>query len=231
MTVTCPNGHASVSDDYCDQCGIRLGQISSPRLTKQGEEKAETKPGEPASLGCPACGDRAELGARFCETCGADLAQGGPPPPGPNEAVEWQLTASCDPEYFAQVEASSVELPPSPSDQTFPLNCDRVAIGRHGDWQPEEQAIDLSGAAADAGVSRRHALLARQADGGWTVIDCHSTNGTFLNDSPNAISSEEPVCIREGDQLHLGAWTTITLRRVPGRSLDPPRREGSKDAG
>jgi FHA domain/Double zinc ribbon len=246
MTFTCPNGHASASDDYCDQCGIRLGQASPPSPTPQAEETVGTTEPEPASRICPTCGDRADPGARFCEMCGTDLdhptasprSENHPAAPVAEPAApvaepappEWQLVASCDREYFSQVEADSIELPAFAPDRVFWLHSDRVAIGRHGQLEPEEQAIDLSDAPADAGISHRHALLARQPDGGWTVVDCHSTNGTFLNDSSGPISCEEPVPIGERDQLHVGAWTTITLRCVPGGSMVPRHPEGSNAA-
>ncbi len=240
MTFSCPNGHASASDDYCDQCGIRLGQASPPSPTPQAEETVTTTEPEPASRICPACGDRADAGARFCEMCGTDLDDPGashlgenePAAPGPEPAPpEWQLVASCDREYFSQVEAESIEPPAFAPDRVFRLRSDRVAIGRHGQLEPEEQAIDLSDAPADAGISHRHALLARQPDGGWTVVDCHSTNGTFLNDSSDPVSCEEPMPIGERDQLHVGAWTTITLRCVPGDSMVPRHPEESNAAG
>jgi hypothetical protein len=73
-------------------------------------------------------------------------------------------------------------------------------------------------------------LLVHQSDGAWTVVDCHSTNGTYLNDDSDPISCDEPVALREGDQLHLGAWTTITLRSVPRQSTALPRRATSTAA-
>src|SRR5438045_3783571 len=36
----------------------------------------------------------------------------------------------------------------------------------------------------DASVSRRHAELAREGDGTWTLVDLGSSNGTRVNDQP-----------------------------------------------
>jgi hypothetical protein len=223
VTSTCPNGHASTSDDYCDQCGLRLEQVNVERAAPIGGNAA-AEPPQLSPLPCPICGDSTEPGAHYCENCGTDLDDPDPVPPPEHEQalplsaavqLDWQLIAACDRDYFSKVEVESVEFPATAPDRTFRLTSDRVAIGRHGELRPGEQTVDLSEAPADTGISHRHALLVRQADGCWTILDCHSTNGTFLNDDSDPISCAEPVAIREGDQLHLGAWTTITLRAVP----------------
>jgi pSer/pThr/pTyr-binding forkhead associated (FHA) protein len=43
-------------------------------------------------------------------------------------------------------------------------------------------------------------------------VDPGSTNGTTLNDAPAAITPNTPVALADGDRIHLGAWTTITIR-------------------
>ena len=30
MTATCPNGHVSATDDYCDQCGVPISAGADP---------------------------------------------------------------------------------------------------------------------------------------------------------------------------------------------------------
>jgi pSer/pThr/pTyr-binding forkhead associated (FHA) protein len=44
------------------------------------------------------------------------------------------------------------------------------------------------------------------------VIDVGSANGTTVNDQLEPIEANTPVPLADGDQIHLGAWTTITLR-------------------
>ena len=56
--------------------------------------------------------------------------------------------------------------------QVFELAGERLQIGRSAD---NDIAIN------DAEVSRRHALLIRQADGQYAIEDSGSTNGTFIN--------------------------------------------------
>jgi pSer/pThr/pTyr-binding forkhead associated (FHA) protein len=46
------------------------------------------------------------------------------------------------------------------------------------------------------------------------VVDQNSTNGTTVNGSDEPIQPFVPVPLQDGDRVHVGAWTTITVRRV-----------------
>jgi pSer/pThr/pTyr-binding forkhead associated (FHA) protein len=99
------------------------------------------------------------------------------------------------------------------------LEGEEVRIGRWraGSGEPIPD-IDLAGAVEDPGVSRLHALLVRQEDDGWAIRDLGSTNGTTVNDDLEAVGTDASVPLAEGDRIHLGVWTTITLRRRWRRS-------------
>jgi pSer/pThr/pTyr-binding forkhead associated (FHA) protein len=45
------------------------------------------------------------------------------------------------------------------------------------------------------------------------VVDSGSPNGTLVNGSE--IEPGEPVPLRDGDHIHLGAWTRLELVREP----------------
>jgi pSer/pThr/pTyr-binding forkhead associated (FHA) protein len=77
--------------------------------------------------------------------------------------------------------------------------------------QPE---IDLGIHPADRGVSSQHAVL-RIHDSGLTITDIGSTNGTTINDSDDRLGNGEEIPLADGDRIHVGAWTTITV--VHGR--------------
>ena len=62
---------------------------------------------------------------------------------------------------------------------------------------------------ADPGVSRLHAVLLRSRDGSWSVVDPGSANGTEVNGSE--IPQGQPVPLRDGDRIHLGAWTELRV--------------------
>lgn len=165
---------------------------------------------------CSSCGSPAPATVRYCENCGTDLDE---PPPATQTAAGsghgWELVIRSDREYFERVEAEGVQFPSVEVCWTHPLTGDRITVGRGGNGAGP--VLDLSGPPADAGISHVHAELSLRADGRWTMVDCGSTNGTFLNDQDVSIPPGEPIVLADGDRIHLGAWTCITLRRVtPG---------------
>jgi pSer/pThr/pTyr-binding forkhead associated (FHA) protein len=62
-------------------------------------------------------------------------------------------------------------------------------------------------------VSRRHCRFERR-EGGWWIVDAHSTGGVYVND---ARITEQPLA--SGDRIHLG---DATLVFEPG-GVDIPR--------
>lgn len=56
------------------------------------------------------------------------------------------------------------------------------------------------------GVSRKHALLERSADGAVQIVDLGSRNGTFVNGQ--AVSRET---LRDGDKIQIGGTTILKL--------------------
>jgi hypothetical protein len=93
-----------------------------------------------------------------------------------------------------------------------------VRVGRrrvHGST-PAPQ-VDLAGPPLDPGVSHLHAVLLPlpEADGadGWSVLDPGSTNGTTINYSDEPIPLDTVIPLRDGDRVHVGAFTTLLLER------------------
>ena len=56
----------------------------------------------------------------------------------------------------------------------------------------------------DGSVSRDHCLIREDAEGGWTVVDCGSANGTLVNDLP-----VRERRLRDGDQIAVGETTLV----------------------
>lgn len=56
-------------------------------------------------------------------------------------------------------------------------------------------------------------MLVEQPDGSWSVVDQGSTNGTTVNGGEDPIDPFVPVPLTDGDRVHVGAWTTITIVR------------------
>jgi hypothetical protein len=164
---------------------------------------------------CPSCGAAAPDSGYFCEQCGTDIRN----PALAVAATEpaWAVTAVADHHYFDRVEAEGVDFPLEALDRRFGLAKERATIGRRSASRGIYPDIDLSGPPTDSGVSHLHAVLVRQEDGTWAIVDPGSTNGTYLNDSPDAIPTDQLVPVCDGDQIHIGAWTTLTLRSTgPG---------------
>jgi pSer/pThr/pTyr-binding forkhead associated (FHA) protein len=99
--------------------------------------------------------------------------------------------------------------------RSFLLSADEVLIGRRIPGGETAAAIDLRGPPEDEAVSRRHAVLRRAPDGSYSVTDLASTNGTRLNADAQALPPHVRMPLVDGDRVHVGAWTTITLRAAP----------------
>ncbi len=78
--------------------------------------------------------------------------------------------------------------------------------------------IDLGAPPEDPGVSHLHAVLLAQPDGTWNLVDPGSTNGTTVNGGSEPIPVNVPKPMADGDRIHVGAWTTITLSLQEGPS-------------
>ncbi|NNH73170.1 FHA domain-containing protein [Nocardia uniformis] len=223
--VTCPDGHRSSTDDYCEVCGVPIAAdpIAAPI---------------PA---CPNCGAPSE--GRFCEECGHDSAlpaptgapqraapvqdsavsNAGAPDsgvPGRDGAVVWVATIVADREFYDRMrarkgpDAETVDFPAFYPDRRIVLRSKDILIGKRSVSQGVRPDIDLGLSPADIGVSRTHAVLRIDGDE-VTVTDLGSTNGTSLNGSDDPIPADRPVPLHSGDRIHVGGWTTITLTAEP----------------
>jgi len=203
---TCVEGHTSKAADYCDVCGAPIGS-------------AAAQPDSPASVeakACPACG--MPVSGRFCEACGHDSALPEPStaaaPAAVVKSVGWTAVVNADRDFYERVLAQggpdTVEFPQFFPARRIALQSDTTLIGRGNAKQGVEPEIDLGIHPADRGVSTQHAVL-RLRDSGLTVTDLGSTNGTSLNGSNDRLTEGEETPLADGDRIHVGAWTTITI--------------------
>lgn len=233
----CPNGHTSRSADHCDVCGGAM--TGPPRAAAPPAADRDPAPGPGGDPGgddaCPQCGT--PRSGRFCEVDGYDFEtgaahtarlaaaraatrqrpfvpprrRGGPHPPGPAALIV------ADRAYFDTVmaqmgpDAARLTFPPYCPERRVPLIGDQIRIGRRSTSRAILPEIDLSAPPEDPGVSHLHAVLLAQPDGGWHLVDPGSTNGTTLNGGTEPIEVNRPVPVTDGDRVHVGAWTTITL--------------------
>ncbi|MFI8005712.1 FHA domain-containing protein [Streptomyces sp. NPDC086010] len=131
----------------------------------------------------------------------------------------WTAVIAPDRDYFLAMmqrsgpEATGLNLPAYSPEQRLALTGGQITIGRRRHSTGESPDIDLAVPPEDPGVSHQHAVLVQQPDGTWAVVDQNSTNGTTLNGAEDPIQPYVPVPLQDGDQVHVGAWTTITVRR------------------
>jgi hypothetical protein len=241
-TFACPNGHESTTGDYCDQCGAKIAgpntATSAPAAPGSPTQEVPAAPAAAAGGGavagggagaaageqCPTCGAARVGSDRFCEGCGYDFvnqttpAEAASAGPADTGLAVWEAIISADRVYFDQVASPGVVFPPHCPDRTFPLAGAELRIGRRSTSRGINPEIDLSGAPEDSAVSHLHALLVRAADGSYSLVDPGSTNGTTVNDNPDPIAINTPVPLVDGDRIHVGAWTTITIHSLPPRS-------------
>ena len=208
--TTC--GADSATADYCDSCGAPLAAAAP----------APPAP-TPAVEVCPNCGAARTVDDTFCESCGLDFATGlmpaapaAAPAPATGAPSGWVAVIEADKKFFDtnQVTDASGAKPAFPANlsaREVPLTGDEVVIGRRSESKGFFPAVDLSEGASDPGVSRRHALLRRQADGTWALVDEMSTNGTFLNGADQPLDNGVSIALHDKDHIQLGAFTRITF--------------------
>ncbi|HEX7661146.1 MAG TPA: FHA domain-containing protein [Pseudonocardiaceae bacterium] len=214
MPLMCPNGHESASSDFCDVCGLQMSGTATALSAPEAAAPAVAEPDGPDA--CPVCGEPRT--GRFCEGCSYDFVSGvgGDPQP-----AAWTAVIRADHDYYQLVldqgepEDGVIPFPDDLPERTVSLVGTEIRIGRRSHSRGETPEIDLAGPPLDPGVSHRHAVLVAVPDG-WAVKDTGSTNGTTINDNDDPITPDVVVPLTDGDRVHVGAWTTITLRHNPG---------------
>ena len=106
-------------------------------------------------------------------------------------------------------DAAAVGFPAYCPERRFRLAGAEVRVGRRSESRGIHPEIDLTGPPADPGVSRLHAVLVAAPDGTWSVVDPGSANGTLVNGGE--IPPGATVPLRDGDVIHLGAWTALAV--------------------
>ena len=184
--ATCASGHESADADFCDVCGFAIGSMDARGTA-------------PATVARPV------IPARQA------------PRPSMPSAAAWTAVVSADRAYYDSVQATSG---PGAGGISFPVSCPQrryrlagaeVRVGRLNEHSGVDPEIDLTGPPSDPGVSRLHAVLLEAADGSWSVVDPGSANGTLVNETE--IPRHEIVPLRDGDRVHLGAWTELRIIR------------------
>ncbi len=211
MTVTCPKGHTSTEEDFCSECGAKIGNVAA----SNGSHSEAMQTG---AENCPDCGTpRAAGGVRFCELCGYNFETGAhgeiplasvpeppPPPPPPAAPVEkWSIQVTVDPSLK---ESASPDPPADFQPVSIAVEGTTLLIGRRSASRGIAPEISLD---FDTAVSHRHALITRADGSNWSLRDIGSSNGTRVNGQD--VEPMVDVALKPGDRITLGHWTCLTL--------------------
>ncbi|HEY7069555.1 MAG TPA: FHA domain-containing protein [Acidimicrobiales bacterium] len=209
MSATCPAGHISLTDDYCDTCGalISAAPTAPPASEAPAPPPPPPAPPEPATVACPNCGDPVE--GQFCESCGFDVVAG--KPAAAEAAVKLSVGADRD-HWDRMVGSGEPAFPDVAPTLTFELTGDHATLGRVRPGRAQDVDLGLSGAAADPAVSAHQCEFTRDPDSGaWSVADSGSSNGTWVNDADEPLAAGQAHTLADGDRIFVGAWTCLTV--------------------
>jgi ribosomal protein L40E len=147
---------------------------------------------------CPECGFQNPEAANYCARCGAHLVR-----PEESETTMTFTPEEADEEGLGLPEgiggpALVVRSGGGRSGETFPLEGERVTVGRSPDCE-----IFLD----DVTVSRKHAALTKDGDG-FSIQDEGSLNGTFVNKK-----RVEGAHLEDGDEIQIGKYRLTFLSR------------------
>jgi pSer/pThr/pTyr-binding forkhead associated (FHA) protein len=159
---------------------------------------------------CYRCSHNNPEGSRFCAQCGAVLGQrpgtattaismvGGEGSGGqPQVTAQWTVDAHAGAGDSLPAGAAQLVVKRGPSaGSRFLLDQEVITVGR----QPDND-IFLD----DLTVSRRHAEFHRR-NGGFSVRDVGSLNGTYVNRQPVAVAS-----LACGDEVQIGKFHLVYL--------------------
>lgn len=220
-------GARSSTSDYCDTCGAAL----APGQADPAPARAAASPASPATAAasgavgrCPHCDALRTADDSFCEVCGLDFATGQlPAAPAPRAAAAdapsgWTAVIEADRAFFDGnvVDGTApVAFPSAAVAREVTLSGDEVVVGRRSEAKGFFPAIDLSTPVADPAVSHHHAVLRRQPDSSWVLVDEGSTNSTWLNGAATPLEHGVVAAIHDGDHINVGSFTRITFRKAP----------------
>jgi hypothetical protein len=209
--AVCPECQSPQAGRFCEVCGYdfimaKIGGVgAAPTVPPEPSEPAVPSPAATPDETLPSA---AVAGSSTSDAASAATASG------------WRLTVRSDADYHARMDAQrepDTEAIPFPAfcpERRFALSGTQALIGRRSRSRGIEPEIDLSGPPGDPAVSHAHALLVTQPDGTWAVVDLESANGTYVNDGVDPIESNAPIALADGDRVHVGSWTTITVQRT-----------------
>ena len=153
---TCPSGHDSTADDYCDVCGLPITDAgpaapagdapAAPATPDQPADPQPAEPAAPAGTTCPNCSSVNPENALFCEACGYDFTTGQAPRAPSSLDLDAPATPGTGVTPTAPDDAAAVSDPPTAESQPSiapPLKGDWVAeVWIDPDWYADQDSSD-----------------------------------------------------------------------------------------
>lgn len=130
--ATCPSGHDSSADDYCDVCGLPIPAGGSPEVEEVAQQPAaagsgpsrDAAPPAPDTAECPNCQASNPPNALFCEACGYDFTTGSMPrpitPPSIESILDLGSSRAAGTDDPGTADASKPAVPESPAAPAAP---------------------------------------------------------------------------------------------------------------
>lgn len=155
---TCPSGHESASDDYCDVCGLPIpagggtpspdGSGATPAVAEPAAPAAPAAPPAPTTAECPNCQAANPPNALFCEACGYDFTTGSMPRPVTPSVLDLGAPASAaspagaDDAGTAEAKRSAAATPPDASIAPPLADAWVAEVWIDPDWYADQESSD-----------------------------------------------------------------------------------------
>lgn len=193
--------------NFCEVCGYNFVTGAHGELVFEAPAPPAPAPPPPPAAAAPVAAPvvAAPLPApEPPQPVAADLPPPVSPPAGAAAPSAWEATVTVDPKLK---DAASPEPPEGVGPFHIKLEKPVILIGRKSESRAIFPEIPLN---FDDAVSHRHALISRNPDGGMTLRDIGSSNGTRLNGRD--IEPMKDIAVKSGDVVTLGHWTRIDLK-------------------
>ncbi|TNM42819.1 FHA domain-containing protein [Nocardioides albidus] len=146
---TCPSGHDSASDDYCDVCGLPIpaggGTPAPDAVEAPPPPPQDAPPAAPSTAECPNCQATNPPNALFCEACGYDFTTGSIPRPITPSVLDLGVPAGSDDPGTAEAAKPTTGAPAGPAGGSIapPLTDAWVAeVWIDPDWYADQESTD-----------------------------------------------------------------------------------------
>ena len=171
---------------------------------------------------CPVCKHKNEPDARVCAYCGSPLPEGPDRQPATMRVKHPQEKTKVLPGLTEETLQKTIKPPKEGiaiyvRDYAAPIEIRKeheFTLGRLLAGDAEQDFVNLKPYGGyENGVSRRHALVRRTADG-YEILDLGSTNGTWMN--KKRLVPEKPYSLRSGAQISLGRLQIFVIYQQTG---------------